>query len=99
MLDLGDDALHAAQCVGLVRKHRRNARDDIAFVLPRRTKITGRDVCHRLLHDAFALDEIIEALFRGVDIAVQKLDGRGKELFAWEENVPARLAVVGKFEG
>ena len=44
-------------------------------------------------------DEIVEAFFHRVDIAVQKLGRRGEELFAREENVPARLAVVGKLKG
>ena len=43
-------------------------------------------------------DEIVEAFFRGVNVAVQKLGRRGEELFAREEDVPARVAVVGKLE-
>ena len=34
-LDLGDNALHAAQRVGLVREHRFDARGDIGLILPR----------------------------------------------------------------
>ena len=43
-------------------------------------------------------DEIVEAFFHRVDIAVQKLGRRGEQLFAREEDMPARLAVVGKLE-
>ena len=43
-------------------------------------------------------DEIVETLFRGVNVAVQKLGRRGEELFAREEDVSARVAVVGKLE-
>ena len=43
-------------------------------------------------------DEIVEAFFHRVDIAVQKLGRRGEELFAREEDVSARVAVVGKLE-
>ena len=43
-------------------------------------------------------DEIVEALFHRVDIAVQKLGRRGEELFAREEDVSARVAVVGELE-
>ena len=40
-------------------------------------------------------DEIVEAFFRGVNVAVQKLGRRGEELFAREEDVSACVAVVG----
>ena len=43
-------------------------------------------------------DEIVEAFFHRVDIAVQKLGRRGEELFAREEDVSARVAVVGELE-
>ena len=43
-------------------------------------------------------DEIVEAFFHRVDIAVQKLGRRGEELFAREEDVAARGAVVGELE-
>ena len=97
-LDFFDDALDAAQGVGLVREHRLDARDNIGLVLPRLTQIAGRHVRDTLLHDAVEGDEIVEAFFHRVDIAVQKLGRRGEQLFAREEDMPARLAVVGKLE-
>ena len=39
-------------------------------------------------------DEIVEAFFRRVNVAVQKLGRRGEEHFAREEDVSARVAVV-----
>ena len=97
-LDLGDRTLYAAQGVGLVREHRLDARDNIGLILPRLTQIAGRHIRDALLHDAVDGDEIVEAFFHRVDIAVQKLGRRGEELFAREENVPARVAVVGELE-
>ena len=97
-LDLFDGALHAAQGVGLVGEYRLDARRDIGLVLPRRAQIAGRHVRDGLLHDAVQRDEIVEALFRGVNAAVEQLGGRGKELFAREKDVPARVAVVRELE-
>ena len=97
-LDLFDGALHAAQGVGLVGEYRLDARRDIGLVLPRRAQIAGRHVRDGLLHDAVQRDEIVKALFRGVNAAVEQLGGRGKELFAREEDVPARVAVVRELE-
>ena len=97
-LDFFDDALDAAQGVGLVREHRLDARDNIGLILPRLTQIAGRHVRDTLLHDAVEGDEIVEAFFHRVDIAVQKLGRRGEELFAREEDMPARVAVVGELE-
>ena len=97
-LDFFDDALDAAQGVGLVREHRLDARDNIGLILPRLTQIAGRHIRDALLHDAVEGDEIVEAFFHRVDIAVQKLGRRGEELFAREEDVSARVAVVGELE-
>ena len=80
-LDFFDDALDAAQGVGLVREHRLDARDNIGLVLPRLTQIAGRHVRDTLLHDAVDGDEIVEAFFHRVDIAVQKLGRRGERAF------------------
>ena len=98
-LDFFDDALDAAQGVGLVREHRLDARDNVGLILPRLTQIAGCHVRDAFLHDAVDGDEIVEALFRGVNVAVQKLGRRGEELFAREEDVPARVAVVRELEG
>ena len=98
-LDLGDRALDAAQGVRLVREHRLDARDNIGLVLPRLPQIAGCHVGDAFLHDAVDGDEIVEAFFHRVDIAVQKLGRRGEELFAREEDVSARVAVVGELEG
>ena len=97
-LDFFDDALDAAQGVGLVREHRLDARDNVGLILPRLTQIAGRHIRDALLHDAVDGDEIVEAFFRGVNVAVQKLGRRGEELFAREEDVSARVAVVGELE-
>ena len=97
-LDLVDDLLRAAQLVRLVGKHGAHARTHIGLRLVTAPQIASLYVRHLLLHDASALDQIVERLFRRVRVTVEQLRRRRDQLFARQENMPAALLVVAQLK-
>ncbi len=86
-LDLVDDLLRAAQLVRLVGKHGAHA---YAHRSPPRTapQIASLYVRHLLLHDASALEQIVERLFHRIRIPVEQLRRRRHELFRGRNTCP-----------